>query len=55
MKIKTEQTEQTEQTENKVEQKGNILFTLLKGKSVAEAELLLYGALKVIKWRSTIN
>ena len=40
---------------NKIEQKENILLTLLKGKSVQEAEKLLYEALKIIKHQSTIN
>jgi hypothetical protein len=35
--------------------KENILMPLLKGKTVREAELLLYEALKIIKHQSTIN
>ncbi len=42
--------------ENKInKQKENILLPLLKGKSVQEAEKLLYEALRIVKLQSTIN
>lgn len=37
------------------EQKDNILLPLLKGKTVKEAEKLLYEALRLIKSQSIIN
>lgn len=36
-------------------EKQNTLVTLLKGKSVEEAEKLLYEALRIIKKQSIIN
>ena len=39
----------------KLDEKENILIPLLKGKSVEEAEKVLYEALRMIKQQSTIN
>jgi hypothetical protein len=33
----------------------NILLPIFKGKSVAEAEKILYEALRIVKMQSTIN
>lgn len=41
--------------EKEIEQKENILLPLLKGKSVLEAEKILYEALRVVKLQSTVN
>jgi hypothetical protein len=42
-------------TETEIKQKENILLPLLKGKSVQEAEKLLYEALRLIKEKSVIG
>lgn len=42
-------------TKTEIEQKENILIPLLKGKSVQEAEKLLYEALRIIKNQSIIT
>ena len=42
-------------TETEIKQKENILLPSLKGKSVQEAEKLLYEALRLIKKQSIIN
>lgn len=41
--------------ENKINNKENTLLPLLKGKSVQEAEKLLYEALRLIKKQSIIS
>lgn len=38
-----------------IKQNENILLPILKGKSVKEAEKLLYEALRIIKEQSIIN
>lgn len=38
-----------------IKQKENILIPVLKGKTYREAELILYEALKIIKYQSIVN